>query len=510
MKQVRTLRVLVSASVVGLVFLFGASPSSAQRTPPIDPGAVSKTHVPHADSLVQAGGAVAPDVGQANSPASLAGTPYIVGPTITPTTTFPEAEEHIAVDPGNASNVVAAISDFALRGGYNTTKYVFSTNNGTTWLENYIPTDPSSGVLVTGAGLNAQIWYANSDPVVAIDKRGYVYLANLYLINASFSVTNNNANGVYVSVATFTPGGSISVNLTSGQTFPVVPPNTDPLTTTVEDKPWIAVDNSASTFAGRVYASWSHFANGSDGIYFSRSGDHGQSWSSPVAINSLGQSGGVQGSQVVVGPDGTVYVVYEVFYVTGQRQHFLVKSANGGASFTPPVAVTPLFRELTFSSTYRKFSFPSLGVSPANGHVYVVYSDQPNGSVGAEVEFVASTDGGTTFSRPVVVNEFSKGQQFMPAMAVDGAGVIHVSWFDTRNNPKTTSLYDIYASSSSSDGVKFTSNARVTSTSANAGSSTFIGDYAGVAAGGGVAHPVWTSGGINNGSSGQLQTATLQ
>jgi hypothetical protein len=41
----------------------------------------------------------------------------------------------------------------------------------------------------------------------------------------------------------------------------------------------------------------------------------------------------------------------------------------------------------------------------------------------------------------------------------------------------------------------------------NAGNATFIGDYAGIAAAMGFAHPVWTSGGFNNGS---LQTATLQ
>jgi hypothetical protein len=35
---------------------------------------------------------------------------------------------------------------------------------------------------------------------------------------------------------------------------------------------------------------------------------------------------------------------------------------------------------------------------------------------------------------------------------------------------------------------------------------SFIGDYAGIAAAGGFAHPVWTSGGFNNGL---LQTATL-
>jgi hypothetical protein len=40
----------------------------------------------------------------------------------------------------------------------------------------------------------------------------------------------------------------------------------------------------------------------------------------------------------------------------------------------------------------------------------------------------------------------------------------------------------------------------------NSGSASFIGDYSGIAAAGGNAHPVWTSGGFNNG---QLQTAVL-
>jgi hypothetical protein len=47
---------------------------------------------------------------------------------------------------------------------------------------------------------------------------------------------------------------------------------------------------------------------------------------------------------------------------------------------------------------------------------------------------------------------------------------------------------------------------RVTSSTVDAGTASFIGDYAGIAAGGGSAHPVWTSGGFNGGT---LQTATL-
>ena len=70
-----------------------------------------------------------------------------------------------------------------------------------------------------------------------------------------------------------------------------------------------------------------------------------------------------------------------------------------------------------------------------------------------------------------------------------------------------TALYDVFATFSKDNGATFAPNTRVTSTLINAGTATFIGDYAGIAAAQGFAHPVWTSGGFNNGS---LQAATLQ
>ena len=294
------------------------------------------------------------------------------------------------------------------------------------------------------------------------------------------------------------------------QTYPVAV-NPSESTNLFEDKPWIAVDNSASiSTSGNVYVSWTHFiGNSVDMILFSRSTDHGQHWSAPIQISPAAQNGAVQGSQVAVGPNGEVYVAYEVFYVGGNRRHFLAKSTNGGANFTTPVAITPLFNELKFNSTYRKNSFPSLAVdpNPSGGAVYVVYADQPNKTAGAEVEFIRSTNGGASFSTPVVINDKSTGQQFFPALTVDSSGWLHASWFDTRNSPTSTAKYDIYATYSKTGGASFAPNARVTATSVNAGTASFIGDYAGIAAGGNDAHPVWTSGGFNNG---RLQTATIQ
>src|SRR5262249_36302436 len=157
------------------------------------------------------------------------GTSYAVLPPVKPTTTTPEAEEHIAVDPNNPATLVAAVSDFAL-GGYNTTKWAISRDNGANWAESYVPIDPTFGFLATSDG---NVRPANSDPTVPIDKSGDVYLANLY------PDAFDNGNGLYVSVALLGSGPTFTV----GATYPVAT-NPSASTTIQEDKPWLTVDNS--------------------------------------------------------------------------------------------------------------------------------------------------------------------------------------------------------------------------------------------------------------------------
>lgn len=488
--------ICVRAALLALASMVLASHSSAQQHPPIDPHAVSQTRSPHVNSQIVPKKGPGPNNGNGSNIANIGGTPYTVGPAITLSTSIPEANETIAVDPMSMNNLVAVISDYSLRGGYNTTKYAVSFNNGGagTWSEYFVPLSggrPATGDLIT--------WEANSAPAVAIDKLGNVYLSNLFL-NAS-----NTANGLYVSVGQLTSPG---LGLSAAATNPVAT-NLSTTTNLTEDKDWITVDNTDNpATAGNIYVSWTHFVNKGDArIYFSRSTNHGQTWSAaPIQVSDTWQNGSVQGSQMAVGPGGVLYLVYEVFFQNNLRAHYLVKSTDGGVTFSPSVAITPTFNELGFGSTYRTNSFPSLAVDPVSGVIYVVYSDQPNATVGAEVEFTLSSDGGTTFTQPVSLVNPPKGQQFLPAIAVDGTGEIHVSWFDTRNDFKSTSSYDIYATNSVSGGSKFSTNARLTPSSISTGVTSYIGDYMGIAASAGFAHPVWTSGGWNNGS---LQTATL-
>ncbi len=512
---------------LGMIVLGGISWAQRPRQlPPLDRKAVFKTHIPHVNAHIPGVGKPTTKPGNGGGQGKGHGgggggggscsplriftcTQYSVGPTVTATITSPEAEEEIAVDPNDGSNLVAAISDFSLRGGYNTTKYAVSGDSGTSWVDAYAPLDSFTSKPATSDGLT---WEANSDPVVAFDDTGHVYMSNLYL--KADSQGNVTGTGLYVSATSW----ATNFQFTQAATYRVVsnPNSLNP----EEDKPWLTVDNtrSAPSCGGRpVYVTWTRFTSTSDYIAFSRSLDCGQTWSTPTPISDPGLNGAVQGSQVAVGPvggGGVIYVVYEVFLIGGLRVHFVTTSADGGTTWGASFQATPLFNELSFNSTYRKFSFASLTASPTNNFVYMVYPDQPSASSGSNIEFLWSSDSGVTFSSPLAINDTTSGQRLMPSVVVDSAGTIHANWFDTRNASQGTATYDIYATRSTNNGANFSFNSRVTASSINAGNASFIGDYGGIAAGpvnvGGVttyyAHPVWTNGGFNGG---QLQTAVL-
>jgi hypothetical protein len=137
--------------------------------------------------------------------------------------------------------------------------------------------------------------------------------------------------------------------------------------------------------------------------------------------------------------------------------------------------MTPGFTDLTFCLDYRCNSFPALAVNPKTGFIYDVYTDQPGAN--SATEFVRSrTAGGLTFTSPT--------------------------------NPD---LLDIFATFTVNNGTSFAPNARANAAQITASSGDFIGDYSGIAAGPnrttGLAHPVWTSSGLNE--NGKMQSSTL-
>lgn len=437
-----------------------------------------------------------------NPRAVFTGPAYLVGSVVSPFTTFPQAEQHVVFDLVNFSTRCVVISDFDDgQQGRNFSKYGFSTDSGQTWSEKYMPTNSPGGLLVTGDG---RLWDANSDPVLATHHGGNVYLANLYINGLRNSL--DQSNGIYVSRTTWD-----EQLFTKDLTFPAIT-NLSPSTNFFNDKEWIAVDNSLGRFDGSVYLSFTRFLGADNRIRFSLSRDEGKTWSSPIAISPVEQNGTVQGSQIEVGPTGVIYIAYNRALSNDRRQIWFIRSLDGGITWRAAHQVSPTFTTLTnFPSKYRVNSFPAMAVSKVDGSIHIVYADQPNLLLGATLNYIKSTDGGVTWTSPLVINDSDIGQQFMPAIAVDDGNIVHVSWFDTRNAVAAIGIplartFDVYASYSKSTGI-FSPNKRITPTSLDSGAlNGFIGDYMGISARNATAKPVWNSGGFNNG---KLQTTTL-
>lgn len=398
-------------------------------------------------------------------------------------TSVPEAEESVAASPASASGLkwIAAVSDFSIRGGFNTTKYAYSLDGGNSWSGHFVPLNSSTSKPQTADGLQ---WDANSDPVCAFSPSGNIaYCASLY-----FNVSNN-ANGIYIAAAVL-PSTLGPAMYTVSQVRRVVA-NTSPTTPIFDDKEWIATDPTS----GAVYCSWTRFTATSDSILFSRSTNQAVTWSAPIQVSPSSLNGAVQGSSVAADGNGAVWVLWTTFYTQGVRRLFASRSTNGGVSFaTIGISISPFFNGLTFPSLYRKEAFAAMAIEKGNRTVHVVYPATSSNST-SKILYIKALSTSNSFTSPVNLINTTAGNQFFPAIGNDFAntGLIQVSWFDTRNSTGTqNSQIDIYTSRSTNAGATFaSSNQRVTPTKTNVGNTTFVGDYCGVAVQGKRALPVF-------------------
>ncbi len=350
----------------------------------------------------------------------------VAGPAVTvnqDTAGAPQNETAIAVDPNNPNRVVAAANDYvtrtwtcaiggtpcsALGDGYSGTYY--SNDGGASWCCASSLNGSNLGTLIPGVEhLAGGPYDAGGDPAVAFDSQGRVYYAGLGFDRAAAP------NTVTVNKGTFDGAG----NLTWG------PPSFLNQTTSpsiFNDKEWIAVDsNATSPFRDRVYVTWTRFIfNPNTGAYVqspiavAHSSDGGQTFSDPELI--VGNVLYGQGSRPVVGPDGTVYVFWDgSTRLATLDSIWMVKSTDGGNSWSKPVAISQLVDIIPIAHTaFRVNSYPAAAVSP-NGDLYVTWSSLMSNSTGglcpgftntgchSAALYSKSTNGGTSWSAPALV-----------------------------------------------------------------------------------------------------------
>lgn len=474
-------------------------------------------------------------------------------------------ETAIAQDPLQPNHLISGYNDY--RRGDGNCYGAYSLDRGRTWTDTTVPMGFTRGNVF---GAAREYWQAGGDPAVAWDTKGNAYFqCQVFNRGAPTSPNPDTSSAVYVFRSTGTFGASWNF---PGR--PVIEYNDVAGTGAVlEDKPYMTVDNHVgSPFQDRIYVTYTEFAaDGTAYIWESYSADYGEHFSPRVLVSSTstlcGNTFGLptpqgacnenQFSQPFTGSDGALYVVFANFnnVVSGndnRNQILLVKSTDGGNTFSAPVKVADYYdlpdcltyqgldagracvpeKGSTADSYFRAANYPSGAVNPLNpGQVAVTFgsyinlnSNEGNGCTPAGFSFTtgnnlytgvktpgacnndilvsASNNGGMTFTgtstdpRQLTSVTQSSGQattdQFFQWAAFTSNGTLAVSYFDRRYGADETTGNSDVSLSGSSDLVHFRT-LRATSSSMpppTEFAGTFYGDYTGLAAAT-EAHPLW-------------------
>ncbi len=372
-------------------------------------------------------------------------------------------EVTIRINPKNTNQVVA---------GSNLDNVFRSNDGGVTWTQTFL-TDPTNGV-----------W---GDPIVFTDTIGDFYYSHL---------SNPASGGSWVDRIVFTKSTDGGATWWPNGTY------TGLNGTKVQDKEGIVVN----PITNEIYVTWTQFdAYGSSApsdssiILFSKSNDGGLTWSTPIRISKdagdcVDSDNTMEGAVPCVGPAGEIYVVW-----AGPNGLVFNKSIDDGVTWmVQETAVTsmPGGWDYNIAGLQRCNGLPqticdrSGGVN--NGTIYVNWTDQRNGTTDTDVWFLKSTDGGTTWSTPVRVNDDVAGrQQFLTWMDVDKVtGNIYCVFYDRRNFSPTSQQTDVYMARSIDGGNTF-SNYKINQTSFIPSPTVFFGDYTGISVYNNIVRPIW-------------------
>jgi hypothetical protein len=416
-------------------------------------------------------------------------------------------EPAVAVDPRDTSVLLGSSNDYC--GVYN--RGILAGAVGPIWLGYYRSTDGGASFtssLVPGypddtspyAALSQARTASAGDPVIAWDAHGRAFFGS----ESSGDPAGTAKTFGDVFVARFrNPGGADAADTTKdgleyyGTTVIAHGSSAPNLLGIFHDKTSIEADRTGGSCDGNVYFSWSRFnGNGANAVYFSRSTDHGVTFSSPMKLSNPIPS--VQFPDISVTGNGHVYVSFRSFTSVGHATDaiYIVKSTDCGKTFGPAVKVAdfipsdaqdesdpepipspqlerddPLFGEEEGTDAGRARDCGDFGdhctsaytffrrdtqvrstadqLDTAHEWIYMVYdATKPGtlaptgttyGTVGAGTGGQAATfflrynGGDGTKTTPTVIDDQGTGHQVFPDISADG-GVLHAIWWDSRND----------------------------------------------------------------------------
>lgn len=248
------------------------------------------------------------------------------------------------------------------------------------------------------------------------------------------------------------------------------------------DRQYMAFDRTGK-FAGRVYAGASVSCVGLDGkersgLAITFSEDGGKTFGQPFLITSMPDERIFTFVNMVVTPDGTLVLPFLTIPERAIPQDFslfdagempkspdysmslrIATSADGGRSYSisPKLASQRFAGDVTRAMRAQGNGNTAIDLSdgPFRGRIYQVGVDNVGDRYNVRV--IHSSDGGKTWSKPVVVNDNkTPADHANPTLAVNNKGVVGVVWNDRRAHKNE--CYDLYFSASLDGGETFLPN----------------------------------------------------
>jgi hypothetical protein len=388
----------------------------------------------------------------------------------------PVNEDPIATNPKNTAQLLTGGYDFnCSAGGGIAAGFYASSDGGSTWNKTCLGN-------LTG-------YFGAGNPGVGYNRNNVAFVSGINLEAA------NPSTGSVVFEKSSNNGAVWSVPQVA-----VKPIFTDGLA----DKGWLEIDtNASSPHVNSLYISTTQFDSAAlnSRIAVSHSSNNGSTWTTSVVDPVQKYPAVDQWSDLAIGKDGTVYVTWQRCTANDPASDcggtvasmMFSKSTNGGSTWSTPVVIAkarlvPDGCQCAFYGSLPNTAepvsnIPAIGVdNSAGSRASNLYAAMYNWTgTKMTVQVVTSTNGGTTWSKPVVVSA-AVHDQFFSWLSVSSTGIVGVSWLDRRNDAANVS-YQAFAALSLTGGATFTPShliSTATSNPANDGfGGTFMGSYTG-------------------------------
>lgn len=388
------------------------------------------------------------------------------------------SESDIRVNYWNPSKIISASNNI---GGNGSQAHYFSTDAGATWGQTFLPK-------VTGDAFH-------SDPTVDWTSDSTAWATTIGINSAGTQLRMRSYRSTD-SGATWTFDNTFSGSQTSA------------------DKQIMWVDHSnTSPFRDNIYVIWH---NGTPAYIATRNAGTG-TWGAPIQVSGSESTGTAIGADIRTNSFGDAFGWWPT---TGNRRIVMVKSTNGGASWSAGQVVATTFD--AFDIGVPSFNGRRLLIYVSGGAyrtatknlVYATWADlsgatgctsaanEPGSNVASSCKtriwFTRSTNGGTTWEAPRKINDQAGlNDQYNQWLVVDETnGTLALMYYDTvadAGRKKT----DVYFQTSTNDGVTWNPPQKVTSaqtdeTSAGADGGNQYGDYNSLSGIAGLFFPSWT------------------